>query len=85
MMLSTAVQAWSNQFLLYLCTDWFCRFDLRKGLHFFSQCRFDLGGGGGGGYIWEEFWNVHLLMIEFRCPEVTLYDWQDVKIWSLNN
>ena len=41
--------------------------------------------GGGGGYIWEAFWNVHLLMIEFSCAEVTLYDWRDVKIWLLNN
>ena len=23
-------------------------------------------------YLWEEFPNVHLLMIGFNCPEVTL-------------
>ena len=30
--------------------------------------------------LWDEFWNVHLLMAEFDCPEVTLCGWQDVKI-----
>ena len=27
----------------------------------------------------EEFWNAHLLVTEFDCPEVTLCDWQDIK------
>ena len=35
-------------------------------------------------YIWEEFWNVHLRMTEFDCPEVTLPSWQDVKIQLLS-
>ena len=30
--------------------------------------------------IWEEFWSVHLLVIEFDCPEVTPRGWVDVKI-----
>ena len=39
----------------------------------------------GGGLTWEEFWNVHLLMMEFDCPKVTLCGWQDIKIQWLTN
>ena len=28
----------------------------------------------------QEFWNGHLFMMEFDCPEVTLCDWQDINI-----
>ena len=33
--------------------------------------------------IWEEFWNVYLLITKFDCPEVTLCGWRDVKIQLL--
>ena len=37
-------------------------------------------------YLWD-CWNVHLLMTEFDCPEVTMCSvcWQDIKIWLLSN
>ena len=35
-------------------------------------------------YVWE-FWDVHLLMTEFDCPEVTFCCWEDVKIQLLAN
>ena len=35
--------------------------------------------------ICEKFSNVHLLMTEFNCPEVTLCSWKDVKIQLLPN
>ena len=31
-------------------------------------------------YEKEEFWNVHSLMTESDCPEMSLCGWQDVKI-----
>ena len=34
-------------------------------------------------YIYERFWSVYLLMMEFDCPEVTLCGWQDVKLQLL--
>ena len=34
-------------------------------------------------YMWDVFWNVHLLMTEFDSPEETLCGWQDVKIQLL--
>ena len=39
-----------------------------------------------GVYIWEEFWNVRLLMMmEFDCPAVDQCCWQDVHIqWPAN-
>jgi len=36
-------------------------------------------------YAWEEFWNVHLLMTEFDCTEVTLCGWQDIIMQLLTN
>ena len=33
--------------------------------------------------IWEEFWNVNLLMVGFECCEVTLCGWQDVTVQLL--
>ena len=36
-------------------------------------------------YVWEEIWNVNLLMTEFDCPEVILCGWQDVKIQLLTH
>ena len=32
-------------------------------------------------FIIEEFSNVHLLMTQFKCLQVTLCGWQDVNIW----
>ena len=45
-------------------------------------CRCDLRKGL---CTWEELWNVHLIMTEFHCPEVTLCGWQDFKIQLLIN
>ena len=36
-------------------------------------------------HIWKEFRNVHLLMTEFVCPEVTPCSWRDVKIQLLTD
>ena len=33
--------------------------------------------------LWEEFWNMHLIMTEFNRPEVPKWGWQHVKIQSL--
>ena len=36
------------------------------------------------GHIYERFWSVCLIMMEFDCPEVTLCGWQDVKLQLLS-
>ena len=42
-------------------------------------CRFDFRKG------LNMFWNVHLLMIEFDCPGVTLCSWQGIQIQLLTD
>ena len=57
-------------FVWYLCRDWLCAFDLRKGL-----------------YVWEEFWNMHNLLVTVWSSwgDLALFGWQDVQIQLLTN
>ena len=59
--------------IMYVCLVWFVLRDWFCGLTWERV------------YIWEEFWNVNLLMTEIDCPEVTQCGWQGIKIQLLSN
>ena len=60
-----------------MCVLCFCMYSLCVGIGFVDGLEKE--------FIGAEFWNVHLLMTEFDCPEVTLCGWQVVKIQSVTN
>ena len=64
---------------LKICVWYLCMY-----ASFFCLCRdWSCGLTAERVFLWEEFWNVHLLMLEFDCPEVTLCGWQNIQIQLL--